>query len=266
MGAVTEARLSDSKACNAHILGFEAAIRNRGGLRASLLACAFPAQRLSHLTPYLMCGPSPLDDIEEDCGHDEYEQFTRFLTLQMCSRGFSTYRVDASPEADFLQMGSIIVGLGSALLYTPLAFYLQADDRRIVHYADESSSFLSIFLITLTLWKASESFHNTQLFIERLSMVLEGSCTFDADGVPMLTQQGLAFAVIKAIQDLQAHLNDLSEESELWPILHGFDALRVFRTMRSYKTRRRARALLLSILLGENFDITPGQDVTLQCH
>jgi hypothetical protein len=111
MGALTEARLSDLTACNAHIQGFEAAIRNRGGLRASLLACASPAQHLSHLTPYLMCSPSPVNDIGDDSSRDEYQRFTRFLTFQMRSRGFSVSQMEASPETDLLQMGSIIVGL-----------------------------------------------------------------------------------------------------------------------------------------------------------
>jgi hypothetical protein len=259
MGAVTEARLSDSTAWNAHIQGFESAIRDRGGLRASLVACGFPALRFSHLMPYLMCGPGSLHDIEEDNSNEEFEQFTRFLTLQMCCRGFSTSPEDVSPEAGLPQMASIIVGLGSSLLRTPLAFYLEVDDRRIVHYADESSSFLSIFLITLTLWKASESLHTMQLFIQRLQMVLEGSCAFDENGMPMLTLQGLMFAVIKGIQDIQAQINSMSEETELWPILHGVDALRVYRSMRSYKARRSARALLLRILLGENPTVRQGR-------
>ncbi|KAL2811563.1 hypothetical protein BJX63DRAFT_273774 [Aspergillus granulosus] len=250
MAAITEARLSDPTACSAHLQGFEGAVRARGGLKASLVACTIPALRLAHLMPYLVC--DPLQDSESD-GQRQLQQFVQFLMIQMRRRSFSTFPVGASPQTGLLQFKNIIGAHGSALLYTSLARYLQVEDRRIIRFADEAASFLSFFLITLTLWRMSESIQKPQLFITRLSAVLEGSCAFGEDGRPMLTLQGLMWVVIKAIQDLQAQTNEVREDYELWAILNGIEALRVYRSMSCYKARRRARILLLHILVGEDF-------------
>ncbi|KAJ0416884.1 hypothetical protein BJY00DRAFT_217564 [Aspergillus carlsbadensis] len=253
MAAITEARLLDPEATNAHLQGFEAGIRSRGGLRLSLLRCAIPALRFAHVMPYLVCDPV------QDTGQSDHEQlqlFVHFLMTETRHRGFSPFPTQASPTAGLLQLKNITIV--PALLHSSLAVYLQPDERLITRFVDEAACFLSLFLITLTLWRVSESLISTQLFVARLDTVLESSSAFDPNGIPMLTVQGFLWVVIKAIQDFQALSHELSEDHGLWPILHGIDALRVFRGM-TYNARQQARGLLFSILHGEDLTFTTGR-------
>ncbi|KAL2793260.1 hypothetical protein BJX66DRAFT_231495 [Aspergillus keveii] len=254
MAAITEARLLDPVATNAHLQGFEAAIRSRGGLRSSLLSCAIPALRFAHVMPYLVCGPV------QDTGqseHDQLQRFVQFLMSEMRHRGFSPFPTVSSPVADPMQLKNIIIV--PSLLHSSLGSYLQPDERLITRFVDEAACFLSIFLITLTLWRVSESLLSTQLFVTRLDTVLQSSSAFDEHGAPMLTVQGFMWVVTKAIQDFQAVYHELSEDHGLWPILHGIDALRVFRGMTSYNARQQARRILLGILYGEDLALTTGR-------
>ncbi|KAL3470101.1 hypothetical protein BJX99DRAFT_57326 [Aspergillus californicus] len=247
MAAITEARLSDPKASHAHLHGYEAAIRARGGLRTSLEACSISALRLAHLMPYLVCEPLQV-------GGDSkvhMEQFVQFLTSEMRHRGFSPLPSEVSPEAGLLQFQSMMIG--PALTNGVLGVYLWPQERHVVRYVDEASSFLALFLITLTLWRASESFSNAQLFATQLRMVLNNSAAFDAQtGNPLLTMQGFMWVVIKAIQDFQAILQFRPDDG-LWPIMHGADALLIFRTL-TRQSRYQARLLLFQILSGQKLN------------
>ncbi|KAL3463729.1 hypothetical protein BJX64DRAFT_115860 [Aspergillus heterothallicus] len=256
MAAITEARLLDPTATNAHLQGFEAAILSRGGLRASLLACAIPALRFAHVMPYLVCGP--VQDLGESEGL-QMQRFGQFLISEMRHRGFSPFPSEASPAADFMQLKNIIIV--PELLHSSLSSYLQPDENHTTRFVDEAASFLSLFLITLTLWRVSESLLSTQLFVTRLATVLESSSAFDQNGKPLLTMEGFMWVVTKAIQDFQALFHDISEDHGLWPILHGIDALRVFREMTSIRARKQARHLLLNILYGQDITFTPEKNI-----
>ncbi|KAL2851046.1 hypothetical protein BJY01DRAFT_122047 [Aspergillus pseudoustus] len=256
MAAITEARLLDPEATNAHLQGFEGAIRSRGGLRASLLGCAIPALRFAHMMPYLVCGP--VQDMGES-DQDQLLQFGHFLMFQMRHRGFSPFPTQPSPAADLMQFKNIIVV--PELLHSSLSFYLQPDERLFTRFVEEAASFISLFLITLTLWRLSESLLSTQLFVTRLATVLENSSAFDQRGVPLLTTQGFMWVVIKAIQDFQAVYHELSADHGLWPILHGIDALRMYRGMTSFRARKQARQLLLNVLYGQDLSLSTGRIV-----
>ncbi|KAL4886865.1 hypothetical protein BJY04DRAFT_176730 [Aspergillus karnatakaensis] len=242
MAAITEARLSDLTACSAHLQGFEAAISIRGGLRASLLACASPALRLAHLMPYLVSEPLP------DTGHDGSQQlqlFVEFLAVKMHHPRFSPVLDNESTE--LLPAQTKDMAIRPLILPSSLAFYLR-HDARFPSFADEASCFLSHFLITFTIWTLRGSTVNAQLFVTRLAIVLENSSAVDQNGTPLLTTQGFTWVVIKSIQDSHALFQDLDEDIALWPIIQAVDALRVFHTMTSSDARCEARHLFLRIL------------------
>jgi hypothetical protein len=204
--------------------------------------------------PYLVCGPV------QDTGqseHDQLQRFVQFLMSEMRHRDFSPFPTEYSPVADPMQLKNIITV--PSLLHSSLGSYLQPDARLITRFVDEAACFLSNFLITLTLWRVSESLLSTQLFVTRLDTALQSSSAFDEHGAPMLTVQGFMWVVTKAIQDFQAVYHELSEDHGLWPILRGIDALRVFRGMTSYNARQQARRLLLGILYGEDLALTTGR-------
>ncbi|KAL4864084.1 hypothetical protein BDV12DRAFT_17067 [Aspergillus spectabilis] len=248
MAAITEARLSDARAANAHLQGFEAAISARGGLKASLASCSISALRMAHLMPYLVSEPASTDTTLSDA--QQMQQFVQFVIKETRHRGFSPVAVSISPEAGLLLLQNTIAG--TELLHGPLAFYLNHGKSPTTSFGDEASSFLALFLLTLTLWRISESMDKARLFISHVEKSLADSAAFDPQtGHSLLTKQGLLWAVIHAIQDFQGMHYRMNEDDGLWPILYGVDALRVFRAMTSRETRRQARILLLHILSGQ---------------
>ncbi|KAL4886104.1 hypothetical protein BJY04DRAFT_229278 [Aspergillus karnatakaensis] len=243
MATMTEARLADPTAAKAHLQGYEAAIRARGGIRASLIACGLPALRITHLLPYLFSQPMPTSE------HGDAQHLNKFLLL-LLSQGISQSSNALSPGIPQL--------LEPALSYTPLAFFLQSDDTHLQSFADEASSFLALFLMTLVLSRIRNSSTDPQVFTARLVTILETSCAFDPQGVPLLTDQGFMWTVIRAIQDSESSFTELNEDNGLWMILHAINALRIFRTMSMRETRMQARLLLLYILSGQDlsWDLT----------
>lgn len=56
MAIMTESRLADVEAANAHLVGYEIAVQLRGGLRSIVLASsATQSTYMSHIMPYLTC-------------------------------------------------------------------------------------------------------------------------------------------------------------------------------------------------------------------
>ncbi|KAL4874317.1 hypothetical protein BJY04DRAFT_212157 [Aspergillus karnatakaensis] len=247
MAAITEARLSDPVAANAHLRGYEAALAARGGLRASLASCSLPALQMAHLMPYLVTEPAPTDPRRTE--EEQMQQLIHFLVSEIRHRGFSPspFPVDVSPGSGLLLLQHTLAGLefGSRLTH-----YLHRDIAAIPRFVDEASRFLSLFLLLLTLWRVSESVEKTHLFISRIEALLADSAEVDIEtGLPLLTEQGFMWVVIKAVKDLQVQCYGMEEDGGLWPILHAVGALRVYRGM-GRAVRGGARLLLLHVLSG----------------
>ncbi|OJJ54173.1 hypothetical protein ASPSYDRAFT_492133 [Aspergillus sydowii CBS 593.65] len=245
MAAVTEARLSDPMACNAHLKGYEAAIEARGGIKRSLMDCEIPALGMAHLMPYFVCEPLPAAE-----GSVEEEQVQRFIEFLISRMNDATGSDGVSPRAGLDQLKRMVVRLG--LLRSGLRFYLQPDEREVVsRFPDEAALFLALFLVMRTLWIHRESAEDCQLFISRLDAFFEASTGFDPHtGRPSLTGQGLACVVIKVIQNLPGTPHSYGGVSTL---IHSVDAVRAYRTMTLRSARERARAILCRILSGYDF-------------
>ncbi|CEL06533.1 hypothetical protein ASPCAL09706 [Aspergillus calidoustus] len=136
MAGITESRLMDPFASKTHLQGFEAALRARGGLEASLRATSNRALRMSHVMPYVVCTP-----LKSDGEPDDARQLYRFLNRLQAAMGMSGF-------ADFAAPGSPLPGLlplknmaciEPALAHRTLAFYLKPDERRVTRFMDESA-------------------------------------------------------------------------------------------------------------------------------
>ncbi|RDW61158.1 uncharacterized protein DSM5745_10656 [Aspergillus mulundensis] len=255
MAAITEARLSAATACHAHLNGYEAAVRARGGLRASLITSILPALRMAHIMPYLVCDPSPNGGSSDA---QQIQEFMSFIATKMRHRGFSPFSDVVLAEVDLFRLNLMVPGL----LVRKFGSYLSPNERELARFMDEAASFLALFLIVLTLWRTSESIYNAQLFVSRMAVIFDASTAFDPHtGHPLLTQQGFLWIVIKAVTDLLEMLYGLNVENEIWPIMQAVEALKAFRSMTSHGARLQARLLLFSLLSGQNdMMLDPGQD------
>ncbi|KAL4790117.1 hypothetical protein BDV19DRAFT_394361 [Aspergillus venezuelensis] len=252
MAAITEARLLDPIACNAHLKGYEAAIHARGGLAASLSSCTIPALRLAHLVPYLVCPLLPT------CVHvDEGEQvqhFSTFLLSKLRQKGSSQFSIDAPTQAEVCQPKDKVAG--KVLLHSSLGPYLRPSNQE-ARFMDEAASFLSLFWIALTLSKPTESTYDSYLFASRVISIFQNSTAFDAEtGLPCLTEQGLMWVVLKALLDFDSVVGS-SNENELRAVVDGIDALQAYRAMISPSARVQVRMMLFQLLCGEDLAFHP---------
>lgn len=244
MAAVTEARLSDPMACQAHLKGYEAAIQARGGLKRSLMDCQIPASRLAHLMPYIVCEPLPAG--EEAVEEEQVRRFIGFLISTMNDAP----RVEAvSPQAGLAQLKSMAVGLG--VLRSGLRFYLRPEERKVPRFPDEVALFLALFLVMRTLWTLRESAKDSQLFMSRLNAFFEASTGFDTrTGRPLLTEQGMVCVIIKVVQNIPEAPHS---SGEIPTLIRCVEAIKLYRTMTLRSARDRARVILCRILSGYDF-------------
>ncbi|KAL3441775.1 hypothetical protein BJX65DRAFT_313507 [Aspergillus insuetus] len=247
MAGLTETRLMDPFASNAHLQGFEAAVRARGGLEASVRN-SNQSLRLSHLMPYVVCTPLNSDGEPDDAR--QLHRFVSRLRAAMGSSGFAEFATPGPPLPGLLPLKNIAC-IEPALAHPTLGFYLRPDERRVTRFMEEAPSYLSLFLITMTFWMVAESGPSAELFVDRLITVLEGSSAFDPNtGAPLLKEQGFMFVVLKAVQDFQQDYG-LSMEYEVWPIVSAIDALKAFRALPSQRARKKARCILFYMLSGQ---------------
>lgn len=244
MAAITEARLSDPIACQAHLKGYEAAIQARGGLKRSLMDCQISATRMAHLMPYIVCEPLPAAE-----GAVEEEQVRRFVEFLISMMNDAPGVQAVSPQAGLAQLKGMVVGLG--VLRSGLRFYLQPEERKVTRFPDEMALFLALFLVTRTLWTLRESAKDGQLFMSRLNAFFEASTGFDPHtGRPLLTEQGLVCVIIKVVQNLPDTPHTSCEISTL---MHCVEAIQLYRTMTLRSARDQARLMLSRILSGYDF-------------
>ncbi|KAL3462117.1 hypothetical protein BJX64DRAFT_148480 [Aspergillus heterothallicus] len=248
MATITESRLLDPFASNAHLQGFEAAVRARGGLEASVATSSSRALAMSHVMPYMVCAP-----LQSDGAVDEARQLQRFVTrLQagMGSSGFAEFATPGSPLPELRPLKNMEC-IQPALIHKVLGFYLKPEERRVARFSDGAPSYLALFLVTMTFWKISESGPGAELFLSRLATMLEGSAAFDpTTGNPLLTEQGFVFIVLKSVQDFLQDYG-LSTNYEVAPIVWAIDALRAFRALPSQRARKKVRCILFYILSGQ---------------
>jgi hypothetical protein len=250
MATITESRLSDSAACNAHLQGYEAAIRARGGLRNSLLVCSTPALTIAHLMPYLVCDPDlPLMEAESSV-LQQVQTFVEFLTAEMRPLGFSKPISAGDDERGLVQLETMSL-IESVLSRRTVMFYLRPVEAGVQGYIDESSNVLSLYLIALTLWRARESGSSAEIFLDRLASVLRQSSTVDSvTGDPRLTEHGFMWVTLKAVQDFHARLSDYKHNT-IQTTLDAVNVLVAFRKIASRDARNQARYLLFHMLQGE---------------
>ncbi|EAW11913.1 uncharacterized protein ACLA_006710 [Aspergillus clavatus NRRL 1] len=251
MAAITESRLSDPAASGAHLQGYEGALRARGGLRASLLLCSIPAVRIAHIMPYMVCEPPQDPAGGPPNAAQEVQVFVEFLRVVIRQPSVAGSADLVPPQDPRVQLKKLSL-IAPSLLRGTLAYYLQPEEARILRFADESSAFLSLFLIALTLWKISDSVSNSQVFITRLITVLELSTAFDrVKGSLLLTDQGFMWVVLKAVLDFGRTSYDLSKDKEVQPIVDSVNAFRAFRRLSTREARTQVRLLLLRLLSGD---------------
>ncbi|KAL4951922.1 hypothetical protein BDW69DRAFT_196093 [Aspergillus filifer] len=253
MAAITEARLLDPIACNAHLKGYEAAIHARGGLTASLSSCTIPALRLAHLMPYLVCPLLPASVHVTD--GEQVQQFSVFLLSKLRQRGFAQSSVNDPSQAEICQLKNKVAG--KVLLHSLLGPYLRPGNQQ-ARFMDEAASFLSLFWVALTLCKSTESTCNSHLFASRVISIFQDSTAFDAQtGLPCLTEQGLVWVVLKALLDFEGVVGS-SNENDIQAVVDGINALQAYRAMTSPNARMQIRVLLFRLLCGEDLAFYTG--------
>ncbi|KAL2840275.1 hypothetical protein BJY01DRAFT_250054 [Aspergillus pseudoustus] len=248
MATITKSRLLDPFASNAHLQGFEAAVRVRGGLEASLVQCSSRALGMAHVMPYSVCALLKYDGPVVDEAR-QLQQFVKGLQAGMGHLSFADFAAPGSPLAGLRSLKNSSC-IKPTLSHTLLGFYLRPDERRLARFSDESPSYLALFLFKMTFYMVSEAGLSAELFLSRLVTVLEGSAAFDAKtGTPLLTEQGFMFVVLKSVQDFLQDYG-LSSKYEAAPIVSGIDALKEFRALPSQRARRKARSILFYMLSG----------------
>lgn len=252
MAIITESRLADAEASNAHLIGYEIAVQLRGGLRSIILASsATQTSHMSHIMPYLACQPvasqSNVDTTQEltnfqnfFAGQVDYLGNMRTVNL----RHTDLIRDSVSSYIAPLRLRPFITKF---LLDTELEGYVQPQLKESLTYMDQSSQFLSLYLIALTLYRLDKTQENyTEQFLRHLCTVLGSSSTYDQAGKPLLTTQGFLWVVVKAVLDLgdMFYLGEACVQHRAQTIVDAVEALKVFRNVRSCPARNEVTLLL----------------------
>ncbi|EED14007.1 conserved hypothetical protein [Talaromyces stipitatus ATCC 10500] len=244
MAIITESRLADPKASNSHLLGYEAALHLRGGLRNIILASsAKMTTYLSHIMPYLVC--PPVTSQGSIGARQELASFQKFFATAVGLHNntqLEMWNTDLIGDYDLsftpLRSQALITEF---LLNSDLVGFVKPRLDESSVYMDQSSQFLSLYLIALTLFRL-ENFQETytERFLVRLCTVLKQCSTFDGAGKPLLTTQGFTWVVIKAVMDLGDlfYLRDVSSNHQAQTIVDAVNALKFFREMQSCQSRK----------------------------
>lgn len=252
MAIITESRLADAEASNAHLLGYEIAVRLRGGLRSIILGSSHTqTSHMSHIMPYLACQP-----VAEQSSLNTAQEFNNFLNFFEGQVGYlGNMRSDVARNTDPIGDSgpSFMAPLKSQpfirefLLDTELAGYVQPQLKESLPYMDQSSQFLSLYLIVLTLYRLDNSQEvHTERFLRHLCTVLRSSSTYDRAGNPLLTTQGFLWVVVKAVLDLgdMFYLGEACSQHRAQTIVDAVEALKVFRKMQSFPARNEVISFL----------------------
>lgn len=251
MAIITESRLADAKASNAHLLGYEIAVRLRGGLRSIILgSSATQTSHMSHIMPYLACQPVPSESNVDTT--QEFNNFLNFFGGQVGCLGNmrsdvrnSDHIGDSRPS--FMAPLKSRPFIREFLHDTELARYLQPQLKESLPYMDQSSQFLSLYLIALTVYRLDNSQEvHIERFLRHLCTVLRSSSTYDGAGNPLLTIQGFLWVVVKAMLDLgnMFYLGQAYSQHRAQTIVDAVEALKVFRKMRSFLARNEVISFL----------------------
>ncbi|GAM43748.1 hypothetical protein TCE0_060f18811 [Talaromyces pinophilus] len=250
MAIITESRLADAKASNAHLLGYEIAVRLRGGLRSIILgSSATQTSHMSHIMPYLACQPVPSES-NVDTTTQDFNNFLNFFWGQVGCLGNMRSR-NTDPIGDsgpsFMAPLKSRPFIREFLHDTELAGYLQLQLKESLPYMDQSSQFLSLYLIALTVYRLDNSQEvHIEPFLRHLCTVLRSSSTYDGAGNPLLTTQGFLWVVVKAVLDLgdMFYLGQACSQHRAQTIVDAVEALKVFRKMRSFLVRNEVISFL----------------------
>ncbi|KAL2801588.1 hypothetical protein BJX63DRAFT_417032 [Aspergillus granulosus] len=258
MAAVTESRIPDMAACRVHFRGFEEAIRIRGELENSLRAASTKALQLAHLMPYIVC--EPLGDEERD--HEEArggrepsivnqtEDFQSFLVAELAFSSNPTQPTPPDPCAHTDSRNPESLPTVVSILDAELVSYLRPEGDRLVSFTDESSNFLSLYLIATTLRSGGSSPSSADRFIAHLASVFRAaSALHKPTEVVSLTGQGFMWVVFNAVQGhWETHYG--SSGALFMLLSHSIRALRAFRNLTSKRARKKARMLMCEALWG----------------
>jgi hypothetical protein len=261
MAIITESRLADVEASNAHLLGYEIAVRLRGGLRSIILASsATQTSHMSHIMPYLACQP-----VASQSSIDPAQEFANFLNFFAGEVGYlDNIRSSISRNIDLVgERGTNRTAtlksqpfISQFLINTELAGYVRPQLNESLQYMDQSSQFLSLYLITLTLyWLENCQKSYTERFLRHLLKVLKQSSTFDRVGNPLLTIQGFLWVVVKAVLDLgdMFYSGEACSHHRAQTIVDAVEALKFFRKIRSTLAMNEVVLFLgRSLVIGQN--------------
>lgn len=252
MAIITESRLADAEASNAHLLGYEIAVRLRGGLRSIILgSSATQTSHMSHIMPYLACQP-----VASQISVDTAQELNKFLNFFGSQVGYlGNMRSNTSRNTDLIGDSgpSFMIPLKlqpfitEFLLDSELAGYVQPQLKESLPYMDQSSKFLSLYLIALTLHRldSCQEVH-TERFLRHLCTVFRSSSTYDRAGKPILTTQGFLWVVVKAMVDLgdMFYRGETCFQHRAQTIVDAVEALKVFRKIRSFLARNEVISFL----------------------
>ncbi|KAL2839504.1 hypothetical protein BJY01DRAFT_250458 [Aspergillus pseudoustus] len=240
MATVTESRIPDPAACHVHFEGYERAICIRGGLDSSLRVSSVKALRLAHLMPYIVCEPV---EVEEEPGlQKQAEDLLCFLDARL---PFSGLR-----PRNYREPGSFSTG-EHLLLGEEWIPYLRPAEDRLRGYADESSHFLSLYLIAAAVSRLRDCYNTRTapfIFVNHLTAAMTASSAVNrVTGGYELTLQGFMWVVFNCVLGLwEAPAAATGESSgNLHMLLSlSIDALRAFRRVTAKGARTEIRAVL----------------------
>jgi hypothetical protein len=275
MAIITESRLSDVEASNSHLLGYEIAVRLRGGLRSIILgSSATQSSHMAHIMPYLACQP-----VASQSSVDATEESTNFLKFFAAAVGYlGNMWLGLSRNTDLIgDSGSSFMAplkwqpfITEFLLDSELAGYVQPQLKESLPYMDQSSHFLSLYLIALTLYRLDNCQETyIEQFLRHLCAVLKQSSTYDQAGKPLLTIQGFLWVVVKTMLDLgdMFYLGEACAQHRAQTIMDAVEALKVFRKMRSFLARNEVISFLgRSLVMDKTGDETAWRGGWVQEH
>lgn len=245
MATITESRFSNPAACRIHLHGYEQVLRNRGDLENSLLRSSSKATQLAHLMPYLVCEP-----VEEEGSNDlkQIEDFLWFLNAELPPPVFTQL---SCPNSSERKDNENLPGVTTICSHEELASYVQPDESRTSIYTDESSIFLSLYLITAGLRYLGRFSLSADRFISHLESALRAASAVDKNtGALLLTDQGFMWVVFNVVQEDIMGAAWGYTDALVFLLITSTAALKAFRKMTSKSARCEMRHLLYRDLLG----------------
>jgi hypothetical protein len=190
------------------------------------------------------------EPVEEEGSNDleQIEDFLWFLNAELPPPISAQFSCPSSSER---KDNENLPGVTTICSYEKLASYLQPDESRISGYTDESSIFLSLYLITAGLRCVGRFSLGADRFISHLDSALRAASAFDKNtGALLLTDQGFMWVVFNVVpEDIMGAAWGYTD-ALFFCLITSTAALKAFRQMTSKSARSEMKYLLCRDPLG----------------